>query len=301
MPNQYNFRSDVTTRTEKTYYASRIIRLNTEPFVFESGPASFGFDPEDNIEIHLYSIPDNALIYSMTIGVDEVNDDGEPLLKSHIVRYNDETFRTHIRINFTDVFATRNTVIIPGDYRATFNFFSDEIGSYNNKNLLITQISPSRTEIEVRYSDIINTDAAIVRRRELKEFIEPSLTKPFAVGFVDKTFKSGVELNDATEGVKYENVIANIGVNMEDAEAEVLQTYNSTIARIDRIGRLPHFQNKIDEFVKDVLYPAVRSQLLATGDERIQSDEMEIIIQDIVYEKISILENMVGDNRMLIN
>jgi hypothetical protein len=206
MPNQANFRSNITTQTEPRFTASRIVSNPSELILFEEVPASFAFDAQDNVEVHFYTIPGNQLLLSATV---TLNDE---VVKSHIVAYNDNSYKNYIRIDFTKLFVDKNLILVPGDYRLVLNFFSDEIGSYTDRRLTIDTISPTRTEVQLTFNNVIDE----VTRREnqylLKEFVEPSFTKADAVGVAEKIFKSGVELDDSTEGVTADTIVENIEI-----------------------------------------------------------------------------------------
>lgn len=273
MPNQANFRSDVTTPTEPRFSASRIVTNPSELILFEEVPASFAFDAQDNIEIHFYTIPGNQLLLStITVITDEI-------IKSHIVSYADNSYKTYTRIDFTKLFKDKNLILVPGDYRMVLNFFSDEIGSYADRRLTIDTISPSRTEVQLTFNNVIDE----VTRREdaylLREFVEPGFNKTDAVGVAQKIFKSGVELNDSTEGVTVDNVVANIEI------PEINQTYANTIAKIDKLNLRESFDLQVNDFLLQ-LCSFIQEEIVINGDDRIQQDQYEQIIRTITTDKI---------------
>jgi hypothetical protein len=276
MPNQANFRSNITTQTEPRFAASRIVSNPSELILFEEVPASFAFDAQDNVEVHFYTILENQLLLSTTI---TLNDN---IIKSHIVAYSDNSYKNYIRIDFTKLFVDKNLVLVPGDYKLTLNFFSDEIGSYTDRRLTIDTISPTRTEVQLTFNNVIDE----VTRREnqylLKEFIEPSFTKADAVGVAEKIFKSGVELDDSTEGVTADTIVENIAI------PEINQTYANTIARIDRLNLRESFDAQVNDFLLE-LYSFIREEIVINGDDRIQQDEYEQIIRSVVENKIRFL------------
>jgi hypothetical protein len=276
MPNQANFRSDITTQTVSRFTASRIVRNPSELILFEEVPASFAFDAQDNVELHFYTILENQLLLSTII---TLNDD---IVKSHIVSYADNSYKNYIRIDFTKLFVDKNLVLVPGDYKLTLNFFSDEIGNYTDRRLTIDTISPSRTEVQLTFNNIIDD----VTRREneylLKEFVEPAFNKMDAVGVAQKIFKSGVELDDSTEGVTVDTIVQNIEI------PEIGQTYENTMARIDRLNLRESFDAQVNDFLLE-LYSFIREEIVINGDDRIQQDEYEQIIRSVVENKIRFL------------
>ena len=287
MPNQANFRSNITTQTEPRFTASRIVSNPSELILFEEVPASFAFDAQDNVEVHFYTIPGNQLLLSATVTLN----DG--VVKSHIVAYNDNSYKNYIRIDFTKLFVDKNLILVPGDYRLVLNFFSDEIGSYTDRRLTIDTISPTRTEVQLTFNNIVDD----VTRREdaylLREFIEPSFTKADAVGVAEKIFKSGVELKDSTEGVTADTIVENIEI------PEINQTYANTIARIDRLNLRESFDAQVNNFLVE-LYSFIREEIVINGDDRIQQDEYQQIIRSVVENKIRFLQQTV-DSRIQIS
>lgn len=286
MPNQNNFRSDITNITDARFTASRIVRFPQESVLLEEVPASFAFDKEDNIEFHFYTIPGNQLLLSTVV---TMNDD---ILKTHIVSYNDGTYKNYIRADFTKLFVDKEILLVPGDYRVVLNLFSDEIGNYNNRKLNLDIISNSRTEVQLSFNDTIDD----VFRREnlylLKEFVEKSFNKTDAVGVAEKIFISGVQLKDSTEGVTATNIVNNIEVNG-------IQTGEDTIDRIDRIGLQTVFETQLNDFVQ-YLFKYIREEIVIKGDDRIQKDEYQTLIRNIVTEKINNLRQTV-DSRIVVS
>jgi len=286
MPNQNNFRSDVTTTTVPRYTASRIVRFPEEGVLVEEIPASFAYDAEDNIEVHFYTIPANVLLTSLVIKPTD------NVIKSHIVSFADGTYKNYIQIDFTKLFVDKNQIVIPGDYRMVLNFFSDEIGSYNNRTLSIIDVSPSGTELELVFNNTIDDVSAVENARLLKEFVVRSFAKPDAIGIVEKIFKSGLELNDPTEGITADTIIENIEV------PRLNQTYRNTIRRIERLGLLPEFKTQLNIFLSK-LFESIREEIIINGDERIQEDELIPIFRKVAQNNIESLQTSL-DQRIIV-
>lgn len=286
MPNQQNFRSDITNNPDPRYAASRIVRVPSEAVFLEEIPASFAFDKDDNIEIHFYTIPGNQLILSTVVNLN----DG--IVKSHVVSYNDGTYKNYLRIDFTKLFVDKNILLIPGDYRMVLNFFSNEIGNYSNRILNIIEISESRTEVELEFNNTENEIIYAENTYLLKEFVENSLNKTDAVGAAEKIFKSGVELNDPREGLTAGNVVSNITIPAAN------QTYSNTVGRIDRINLRKTFDENLNKFVAD-LFNFIREEIVINGDDRIQRDQYRKIIESVVKERMKSFRQM-PDSRVTI-
>ena len=276
MPNQANFRSNITAKTEPRFTASRIVSNPSELILFEEVPASFAFDAQDNVEVHFYTIPGNQRLLSTTV---TLNDE---IIKSHIVSYADNSYKTYIRIDFTKLFVDKNLVLVSGDYRMVLNFFSDEIGSYTDRRLTMDTISPTRTEVQLTFNNIVDE---ITRREDaylLREFVELAFNKTDAVGVAEKIFKSGVQLDDSTEGVTVDTIVENIAI------PEINQTYENTMARIDRLNLRESFDAQVNDFLLE-LYSFIREEIVINGDDRIQQDDYEQFIRSVVENKIRFL------------
>jgi hypothetical protein len=287
MPNQANFRSNITNITDPRFTASRIVKVPSELILYEETPASFAFDKDDNIEVHFYSVTTNELILSTVINLQDA------IVKSHIVAYKDNSYKNYIRIDFTKLFLDKDLILIPGDYRMVLNFFSNEIGSYYNKKLTINRISDTRTEVELVFNDTIDEVSRQENLELVREFVEKSFNKTDAVGAAEKIFKSGVESNDSTEGLTAINIENNIEM------PEIGQTYENTLARIDRIGLREIFDTQLNDFLLE-LFKYVREEIVINGDERIQEDEYQEIIRKVVLEKITNLRQTV-DSRIVVS
>jgi hypothetical protein len=286
MPRQPNYRSDIENVQDSRFTASRIVRVTSELIYYEELPASFAFDNEDNIEIHFYTIPGNELILSTLINI------SENILKSHIVSYADGTYKNYLRLDMTKLFVDKNLVLIPGDYFMVMNFFSDEIGNYNNRNLNLDIVSPSRTEVQLSFSDTTDEITFNENLRLLKEFIEPSFNKPDAVGAAEKIFKAGATTGDIRVGMTADAVVNKIDV-------PVGQSYANTMARIDRINLRNVFDKQVNDFLPE-LFKYIREEIVINSDERVQQDDYRKLINDVVKKKIANLQQTL-DNRIRVS
>lgn len=279
MPNQLNFRSDITTITEPKFFASRIVNLPEEAILFQEIAGQIGYEQFDNIEVHFYEYRTNVLVLSTIIRPTD-----EDVLKLHITSYTDGTYTTYLRIDFTKLFELKNITLLPNTYKMVLNFFSDEIGSYENRTLFIQEISPSQTELQLAFNNVNTQDNNLL----LYEFISKSFSKPFADGVSQKIFKSGITLNDPTEGITYRNVVDNITVS------SINQTFTNTIQRIKNMNMEPLVENSINTFIV-LLYESIREQIINKNDRRIQGEELKQIIKIAVFQYLPRLQRMLGN------
>lgn len=285
MPNQSNFRSSIE-KNDPRFLASRIVKFPEEKILLEEIPASFGYDAQDNVELHFYTYPENVLITStVTILTDNI-------VKLHIVQYQDGSFKTYLQIDFTKLFVDKKTTLAPGDYRVAINFFSEEIGSYDKRILSFSQISPSRTEVELVFNNETDEVIAAENSRLYREFILKSFNKPDAVGIMEKIFKSGVELNDDTEGVTAVTTINKI-------EKVTNQTLNDTIRRMKNVKIDTKFVDDLNAYITN-LFQILREEIVIKGDERLQEDELRKLIFEVVKGNVAKLQQAV-DRRIQVS
>lgn len=279
MPNQLNFRSDITTIQEPKFFASRIVNIPEEQILLQEIAGQIGYEQFDNIEVHFYEYRTNVLVLSTVIR--PTDDD---VLKLHITSYADGTYKTHLRIDFTKLFELKNITLLPNTYKMVLNFFSDEIGSYENRTLFIQEISPSQTELQLAFNNVNTQENNLL----LYEFISKSFSKPFADGVAQKIFKSGVTLNNSAEGMIYKNVVDNITVNA------IGQTFANTIQRVKDMNMEQMVEESVNAFIVS-LYNNIQEQIINKNDRRIQGDELKQMIQTSVFQQLPKLQEMLGN------
>jgi len=173
MPNIKNFQSDITSFYGTKFTVSRIIENRNDSLLDMEVPADFAEKLlENNIEINLYSLADNSLLYS------DVIKNSNKAIYVETLQYEDGTFRKLLFIDFAKVTALS---VPPGRYSVTLNFFADEIGNYETRPLKVTRVSTARTEIELKLTDVelqdeLNTFAI---PRINSEYIRPILKQIF--------------------------------------------------------------------------------------------------------------------------
>ncbi len=287
MPNQNNYRTNLTTKTDPRFIVSRIINIPDANILNEEVPASFGFDKDDTIEVHFYTATTDQLILSTVV---TLNDD---IIKSQIVRYSDTTYKNYLRIDFTKLFVDKDLVLIPGDYRMVLNFFSNEIGSYNQRILNIDTISDSRTEVQVSFNNTTDEVIASQNLYLIKEFVEKAFNKSDAVGVAQKIFVSGVKLEDSSEGLTTSNIEQNINIPL------INQTRENTIQRIENLGIKQTFDEQVNNFLVE-MYDFIKEEIVINGDERIQESEYKEILQKVINDKINQFAKVV-DSRIRVS
>ena len=172
MANQQNFKQNIVNLAENytKFTVSRIVSTTKDTLLEAEIPATFADSMiQNNVEINLYSLADNSLIYS-----DFISNSITGAITTQNIQYSDNTTRRFLYVDFSKL---ADLGIPTGQYSVTLNFFPDEVGSYDNRLLQITKISPSRKEIELKSSN-------------------PSVLKQFALPAINTTW-----VNDAIKQV----------------------------------------------------------------------------------------------------
>ena len=151
MPNQTNYVEDITPflNGQSIQIGDSVFRFalptdNIISDVIDNG--EIGVDSQkDNLEIHLYTRDSNELVKSARIPLNEGllyirNEFRNDIIQFGLEMWNPERPEDSLIVKYLpDVPA--------GYYNVVINFFSDELGSLNNVNWQISEISPSRTEL----------------------------------------------------------------------------------------------------------------------------------------------------------
>lgn len=175
MPNTQNFKTDVVSLSQlySKYTVSRIIANKKDDLLDMEIPADFSEELLANtVEVNLYSLADNSLIFSDFIR----NSDA---IYTEILKYNDNSLRTLLYIDFAKIVPNLN--LPSGQYSVTLNFFSDELGAYDDRILKVNRISTSRTEVELKLADL--------NKQELMtEFVLPSINSLWIIDALKQAF-----------------------------------------------------------------------------------------------------------------
>lgn len=283
MPNQNNFRSDITNKKEPRYLASRLVRVPEEQILLEEIPASFGYDNEDTVEIHFYTVQENALLLSTTIPLNS------GILKSHIVSYNDNTYKNYLEIDFTKLFLDKSLIFIPGEYNVVINFFSDEIGTYEDRQLEIQAISTSRTEVSVGFPATFPENQVLDEYQQniIDEFATPSFSKVDSIGVMEKIITSGVKSVDDTEGMTASNVLPNV-TNPE-------RIFNALV----NAEVFTEVQENLNDFIPK-LFEVIRQEIIGNPDIYLQPDELIRHLRYAISIRIGNLQSSVSNRVRII-
>lgn len=151
MANTDNFKSNVNllSRQFSRFMVSRVFDNPLTPMLEVEEPANL--PAVFFIEISLYSLSDNSLVYNTTISTNLQTN----VLFTRTLQYEAQNVR---RLLFVD-FSKEQLAIPEGEYQAVVSFFVGEIGDLEEKPLFIHTVSPSRREVELRLLPEYKTQA----------------------------------------------------------------------------------------------------------------------------------------------
>ena len=250
MPNTQNFSTDISELTGQynKFMVSRVIANKQDDLLDMEVPADFSEALlENNVEVNLYSLADNSLIFSDFIK----NVSGS--IYTETLQYDDNSQRKLLYIDFAKVVPTLE--LPSGRYSVTLNFFADEIGAYDDRILKVNRISTSRTEVELKLTDTSQqqTLEQFAIPRIPAEYIRPVLLQIFNQSGSDEvSIPSSPAKIDST--VLYRNFASGSG--------EKLVQYGFDIDDGERIGVTTIAQNALN-----IAYPLA----LATVEDKIQN------------------------------
>lgn len=175
MAEQENYQTNLQELSDSytRYNVSRVIANKKDDLLDMEVPADFSEALlQNNIEVNLYSLADNSLIFSDVVK----NISGSVFTET--LQYSDNSLRKLLYIDFAKV---QDLNLPSGQYSVTLNFFADEIGSYDDRLLKVNRISTSRTEIELKLMD--------TNQQELMtEFVLPSINSVWVIDALKQAF-----------------------------------------------------------------------------------------------------------------
>lgn len=190
MSNQSNYVQQIPSNPT-AFSVSRIAESeNDTDVILGRQPAEFGFNSEDNVEMHFYDTS-NRLVGSVVVPI------STGIISFRTLLLPDGTKENKVIIEMSRVQKELGLLIAPGTYNVTLNFFSNEIGSFTDRKLIIEEVSPSRTELRLGF----NTTITETELSELYEFVEPSVPRQIAAGIVGEVIGT-----TTPEGVSPETV-----------------------------------------------------------------------------------------------
>lgn len=280
MPNQENFASNLNQLQQQypRYTVSRVIANKSNDLLDMEVPSTFSENLLDNnVELNLYSLSDNSLIFADFI---------KPVsgsIYTETLQYEDGSLRKLLYIDFVKVAQTavhsQVFELPPGQYSVTLNFFANEIGAYDNRILKVNRISTSRTEVELKL-----TDAS--QQNILEQFAIPKISveyvKPMLLQIFNQTGSSNLIVPMSSAKIDSSSLYQNFA----SGSGEKLLQYNFDDDDGSRIGI-----NTIMQNVLNIAYPialkTVDDMILLSGSTSFTETELSQYVVnaiDIAYD-----------------
>jgi hypothetical protein len=282
MPNQPNYVQLIPTKPQ-SFPVSRIAESENDTDILDGRlPAEFGFDIDDNLELHFYDSQNtlvNTTIVSLNSGIISIRS----------ILLPDGTREEKLVLDMTRIQTELGLFLTPGTYTLVVNLFSDEIGSYANKKLTIEEISESRTELRLGF----NVPFTDNEQQELYEFIEPALPRVLAGGAMNSIM--GISGGDVVSNQQFEiaqtqEFVNDINVKLE----ELVPSLRQEMLTIE--NTLPTELDQTIEIASAAVYDEFVQLVAATKDsnlfDRLQSSELDVLVERAVEN--AFLNNNLG-------
>ena len=268
MANQLNYQSNIQQLSGQytRYVVSRVIANKNDDLLDMEVPADFSEALlENNVEVNLYSLADNSLIFSDIVK----NVSGS--IYTETLQYKDNSLRKLLYIDFTKV---QNLNLPSGQYAVSLNFFADELGSYDDRILKINRISTSRTEVELKLTDV-------TQQKTLEQFAIPRIPAEFIKPVLRQIFnqEGADDLVLPTSPVKIDS--SSLYQNFASGSGEKLLQYNFDDDDGSRIGINTITQNVLDD-AYPIALKTVADMIFLSGSTSFTETELSTYVVDAI-------------------
>lgn len=266
MANQPNYVQPIPENPQ-SFSVSRIAESENDiEIIYGREPGQFGFDNDDNVEMHFYDST-NRLVGSVIIPV------SSGIISARTILLPDGTREEKIVLDMTRVQNELGLLIPPGTYTTTLNLFSNEIGSYTNPSLVIEEVSPSRTELRLGFANGI-TD---FDKQQLFEFVEPSVPRVVAAGIIGNALGIEAETVDTPNSVTKQQFISTVREQLEKDNRNLI----SQLTNLQPDA--PDNLNSTIEFISTSIYDEFINLLETTKNaaqfDRLQKQELLTLVE----------------------
>ena len=268
MANQTNYQSNTKNLSNlyTRYLVSRTVANIKDDLLDMQVPADFSEALlENNVEVNLYSLADNSLIFSDVVR----NVSGS--IYVHTLQYKDNSLRKLLYIDFAKI---QDLSLPDGQYSTTLNFFADEIGSYDDRILKINRISTSRTEVELKLTDV-------TQQQKLQQFATPLIPAQFIKPILIQIFnqEGADDLVLPTSPVKIDS--SSLYQNFSSGSGEKLVQYNFDDDDGSRIGINTITQNVLDD-AYPIALKTVEDMIFLSGSTSFTETELSQYVVDAI-------------------
>ncbi|MEK9767341.1 MAG: hypothetical protein VW683_00355 [Betaproteobacteria bacterium] len=287
MPNQLNFDESLNQPPGKSI--SRVETNNEVVALYqpEYSPVKFGIRNSDFVEFHFYEKNSNALVQTFRLNTKELQENDF----MYVRQYGDNPEDNEAVVNVRKLIDAGELIVAPGYYNVMVYFMAREVGDLYKRPLSLSKISPNRKEVVLEFKQNFNESQRQYVRREIREFVEPSMQIQDAVALVKQMFGDALD-NTGTEAET---------LTQSDIENRFREISPQHYAKLyENPAYAPEKLVVIEEtqqFIKDGLlqdqllcvYTELYNFLLdaqSRGDRRIQVSQMDFYINraiDIVF------------------
>ncbi len=274
MPTQENYVQFIPGNPQVVSISRLAEGENDTEVIFGRLPGRFGFDQDDNIEMHFYDSTNNlvgSVLIPVNIGI----------ISGRTILLPDGTEDEKIVVDMTRVQKELGLLVPPGTYTVSINLFSNEIGAYNNPKMIIEEVSASRTELRLGFVASNITDVEV---SELFEFTQPGVPRATAASILADTL--GVENLTSTQD------------QAAPGPDEILGFTSNVIQKLEDVD--PEIITKLSDLQPDapdnliitmqVLYAAIYDEFIGLLEttknskqfDRLQESELLILVQEAV-------------------
>lgn len=232
MANTDNFKSNVNllSRQYSRFMVSRIFENPLNSMLEVEEPANL--PDEFFIEISLYSLSDNSLVYNTTIATNSQTN----VLFTRTLQYSGQQVR---RLLFVD-FSKEQLAIPDGEYQAVVSFFVSEIGTLDEKPLFIHTVSPSRREVELRLlpeyktQENMNTLLNVSRPQINSSYVMEAVGQIFGKTSGSIPSDNSVLVFDSIEQTLPAGLNNDVILELQEISTDILDTaYEATISQLE--------------------------------------------------------------------
>lgn len=286
MPNQKNYGNPIVTFSNE-----RMFRLTEQhQNLFKKGDkfTIFGSDEGHNIELW-FSNPNGSPAGHIRIPVTSEHlqivslADADGDVYEYVI-LNLESIIENVTVPGTDVKGLR-----VGRYSVSISLYKDEVGSSSSDpnehgKLLLTDISPTRTEIRLRPKE--STETLL---NQIYEFVVPSVPRVYAKALLDEIF--GKSSSDTLEPDDFIQVSLEV-TNPLIVEFKRLTGNTDTLERIVNSGAGQSYLDTVEEILNRTYFRALTAMLSEKDrkDSKVQKLEFTTYISDALVETLSEME-----------
>lgn len=268
MPNQENYQTDTEglSNLYTRYTVSRVVANKNDDLLDMEVPADFSEALlQNNIEVSLYSLADNSLVFTDVVR----NVSGS--IYTETLQYKDNSSRKLLYIDFAKV---PNIDLPSGEYSVTLNFFADELGASDDRILKVNRISTSRTEVELKLTDSS-------KQKSLEQFAIPripaSIIEPVLIQIFNQSGSDNLTL--PISPIKIDS--SSLYQNFESGSGEKLVLYNFDDDAGSLIGINTIMQNVLDD-AYPIARKTVRDMITNSGSTSFTETELSQYVVDAI-------------------